>query len=75
MLSCKGCYHEGQDVEPYMKEPCMECRRFFPSKKWPPDIDEVDCDGCIHKPKDGENYPNICGSCGLFYYDYYEERK
>jgi len=30
------------------------------------------CAGCIHKPKDGENYLDVCGTCSRFYGDGYE---
>jgi len=34
---------------------------------------EKTCAGCIHKPKEGENYLDICGTCSRFYGDGYEE--
>ena len=30
------------------------------------------CNGCIYKPKAGENYPYECGECSRFYADGYE---
>lgn len=32
---------------------------------------EESCDGCPSKPKEGENYPEICCSCKRFYGDHY----
>ena len=30
------------------------------------------CDGCKHKPNDGENYYEPCDTCSRFYCDYWE---
>jgi len=30
------------------------------------------CNGCIHKPKKGENYRLECGECSRFYADNYK---
>jgi len=36
-------------------------------------LEKVDsCTGCIHKPKEGENYPLECGECSRFYGDRWE---
>ena len=29
------------------------------------------CDGCKHKPNDGECYYEPCGTCARFFYDHY----
>ena len=34
---------------------------------------DTTCDGCIHKPKEGENYPIECGTCCRWYGDGYEK--
>jgi len=36
-------------------------------------VSEKTCDGCIHKPKANENYPEECGVCSRFYADEFEE--
>jgi hypothetical protein len=33
---------------------------------------EKNCDGCIHKPNEGENYLEPCGTCSRFYTDFWE---
>ena len=33
------------------------------------------CDGCVHKPIQGENYYDPCEQCKQFYGDYYEAKK
>ena len=30
------------------------------------------CEGCKHKPNDGECYYEPCGTCARFFYDHYE---
>ena len=30
------------------------------------------CEGCKHKPNDGECYYDPCGTCARFFYDHYE---
>ena len=30
------------------------------------------CEGCKHKPNDGECYYEPCGTCARFFYDNYE---
>ena len=32
------------------------------------------CDGCKHKPNDGECYYEPCGTCARFFYDHYEPK-
>ena len=32
------------------------------------------CDGCKHKPTDGECYYEPCGTCARFFYDHYEPK-
>lgn len=32
------------------------------------------CDGCINKPLQKENYPEVCGTCSRWYSDNYEEK-
>jgi len=36
-------------------------------------IKDQNCNGCIHKPKEGENYPIECGTCCRWYGDGYEK--
>jgi len=41
-------------------------------------FDEVErdttCNGCKHQPKEGENYPEVCGTCCRWYGDGYEAK-
>ena len=37
-------------------------------------IKDQNCNGCIHKPKEGENYPEVCGTCCRWYGDEYEAK-
>ena len=30
------------------------------------------CEGCKHKPNDGECYYEPCGTCARFFYDHYK---
>ena len=30
------------------------------------------CEGCKHKPNEGESYYDPCGTCARFFYDHYE---
>ena len=32
------------------------------------------CEGCKHKPNDGECYYEPCGTCARFFYDHYEPK-
>lgn len=32
------------------------------------------CDGCKHKPNDGECYYEPCGTCARFFYDHYSPK-
>lgn len=32
------------------------------------------CDGCKHKPNEGECYYEPCGTCARFFYDNYEKK-
>ena len=32
------------------------------------------CEGCKHKPNDGECYYEPCGTCARFFYDNYEPK-
>lgn len=33
------------------------------------------CDGCKHKPNEGECYYEPCGTCARFFYDHYEPKE
>ncbi len=60
-----------------------DCKPAFATKeykKWVNKIyddfeKEKTCDGCIHKPKANENYPEECGLCSRFYTDEFKEKK
>jgi hypothetical protein len=32
------------------------------------------CEGCKHKPNDGECYYEPCGTCARFFYDHYSPK-
>ena len=32
------------------------------------------CEGCKHKPNEGECYYEPCGTCARFFYDHYEPK-
>lgn len=38
-------------------------------------ISDMSCDGCVHRPEDGENYDEPCGTCRRFYGDYFEPKE
>ena len=33
------------------------------------------CEGCKHKPNEGECYYEPCGTCARFFYDHYEPKE
>ena len=33
------------------------------------------CEGCKHKPNDGECYYEPCGTCARFFYDHYSPKE
>ena len=33
------------------------------------------CEGCKHKPNEGECYYEPCGTCARFFYDYYSPKE
>lgn len=32
------------------------------------------CEGCKHKPNEGESYYDPCGTCARFFYDHYQPK-
>ena len=45
------------------------------------DVEELEamkhktCEGCKHKPNEGECYYEPCGTCARFFYDHYEPKE
>ena len=50
---------------PYLHEAIAELEEMMKPKT---------CDGCKHKPNEGECYYEPCGTCARFFYDHYEPK-
>ncbi len=37
-------------------------------------VKDTSCNNCLHMPKEGENYPEVCGICREFYDSFFEEK-
>ncbi|MBE0498617.1 MAG: hypothetical protein IBX43_05170 [Campylobacterales bacterium] len=48
---------------------CEECYKKVDAALKAIDPQPSSCDGCIHKPKAGDNYYDPCGECKRFYAD------
>ena len=48
---------------------CEECYKKADAALKAIDSQPSSCDGCIHKPKAGDNYYDPCGECKRFYAD------
>ena len=38
-------------------------------------LETKSCEGCKHKPNDGECYYEPCGTCARFFYDHYSQKE
>ena len=69
MKALKFLKHMKQTDTPYNFRECEINEAIAELEK---DMKPKTCEGCKHKPNEGECYYEPCGTCARFFYDNYE---
>lgn len=72
MKALKFLKHMKQTDTPYNFRECEINEAIAELEK---DMKPKTCEGCKHKPNEGECYYEPCGTCARFFYDHYSPKE